>query len=120
MSATIMAGLAPMLIHKWTTKETVTAAFVRLLGTGNMLPELGSKFCRNYSNCNNAEFIEQRLNALLAGVTTSSLRTQEDALIILQNLIRKNYYEGDIIVIEGWALPESLLLANAYNRLHNL
>ncbi|NBO18517.1 MAG: hypothetical protein EBV03_04685 [Proteobacteria bacterium] len=92
--------------------------FIRLLGAWVGVAAIAESYCRQALACNEGQ-VERRLGEILqaSGETPT---TEQQALRRLIQLAKTEYSDGELIALDGWVLPESVVLANAYVHLKNL
>lgn len=121
-----MLGIVPVLavaagaplLWRWPRRGAVAAAaFVRLLGRKATIPAITQKYCRMTPRCNDRDYLEARLGALLlkAGPLPATAQEAEARLL---HMALADYAQGEVMAVEGWVLPESVVMTNAYARLN--
>ena len=85
-----------------------------LLGDASKLPALGKEYCKIEPHCHDQYSVRTQLGALLENEDMTNIRTAQDALTLLRKMMCADYAKGNMLVVDGWVLPKSLLLVNAY------
>ncbi|MBY0406712.1 MAG: hypothetical protein K2Q01_03410 [Rickettsiales bacterium] len=119
-SAMMLTMVIPGLyVKKWMAADSPPDTWVHLLGPGFTSAKLADIYL-HADDGRYADTLHQRVNRILSQVSHLPLNTHADAVHILENLMQKNYAEGALIIVNGWVLPESLVVMNAYARQNNL
>ena len=110
-----LAMVLPML--RLLQEESAAAAFVRLLGARATFAPITTPYCHTSLICNDKNFLEARLEALLRQNGPAPV-TMQEAVVLQQQMVIADYAQGQLLQVNGWLLPESVVLTAVYARLN--